>query len=141
MPSEDRRRFNRIQYLLEMKLEEMCARLPVELCLMVAREPVRECAISTIQELWCSRWSSDGDIDVSLGVWAQYVHIHGVRYVAILSNTADPKRNCTKLLDTNKASKVGVLYVLEDHLGIRQLVFASQGDPDKLPPFNPRMGL
>lgn len=140
MPFEDRRRFSRIQSLLGNRLERECARLPIEVRFMVAGELVRECAISTVQELWHACYNSDGDIDISQGVWARYIHIDGVRYVASLSNMDGP--GCAKLLDINIAAKIEVFYVLEDHLGIRQLVFASPGHSAKLPSLrSPKIGL
>jgi len=71
-----------------------------------------------------------------LDVWAQYVYIDGARYVAVLSNTPGPGSSYTKPLKVYGAIKDGVLYVLEDHLGIRQLVFTGQRNAAGLPSFD-----
>ena len=136
-PSEEQSRFDRIQYLLANRLEVMCTKLPLELRLIIAKDLVRECANITTQELWCTRPSSDAKIDILLGVWAHYVYIDGIRYVARLTNKEEV--NCTKILDASKASKVRFMYVLQNHLGIRQVVFATSGAA-KIPSYHSQKG-
>lgn len=51
-------------------------------------------------------------MDISLDVWAYYVYIDGVQYIAALSNTADPTLSGTELLRANRAATVEVLYIV-----------------------------
>ncbi len=134
-PSDERRRRDRSQLLLGKRLCDIYGRLPLELWLQVAGELVRECAISTAQTLWQHRSSADRQVDIELGVWASYVCIDGVRYIADLSNAVDSRSSSAMILHVCKTSEINVVYSLEDHLGIRRLVFASQEDTAKPPSF------
>jgi hypothetical protein len=133
MPWQDRQRYHRIKQLLAARLQLVCPALPVELRLMVARHLVRPCAVSTIEALWAVRQSFDCCVDTSKSVWASYVHIDGIRYVAALSN--EPGLDFRRVLDADRVPRVGTVYILEDHLGIRQLVFAAFGERVELPSF------
>lgn len=130
-PSDDTRRYDRTRRLLAIKCYDTYGKLPLELWWMVAAELVHECIMYTTHKVFESRSSSNCEVDISLGVWARYIHIDGVRYIADLSNEADPSKR-TMLLNACEASEVDVLYSLEDHLGIRQLVFSCQGGRVKL---------
>ncbi|KAL1864061.1 hypothetical protein VTK73DRAFT_6190 [Phialemonium thermophilum] len=123
-PFEARKRRCRIRVLLAGKIKKVCG-LPGELCSLTADQLVRASAISTAQELWQSRSSSGGEFDISRGLWADYVNIDGVRYVANLFDKPSGTSSSTVLLRAEKAPSVQVLYVLEDHLGVRQLLFTT----------------
>ncbi|CAK7221964.1 hypothetical protein SCUCBS95973_004679 [Sporothrix curviconia] len=117
MPSylDDRRRRDRIRHFLCYKLRNLfpSAHLPLEIWHMVVNdELLRMCAVYSICELWERRNSSDVELDMARGIWAHYVHIEGVRCIERLTNTPP-------------ADAAGCLYVLEDYLGIRQLVAAT----------------
>ena len=78
--------------------------------------------------------SSDCCVDMSKDVWARYVHIDGIRYLAALSNRQEVAgiHSC-KLVDAGSVSQSTVLYILEDHLGVRQLVLTGPNASVKLP--------
>src|SRR6266699_112205 len=67
--SEESRRYDRIQSLLGSRLKKIYSKLPLEVWSLIAREFVCECAISTVQELWLTRSSSDCGIVITLRVW------------------------------------------------------------------------
>ncbi|OAA66003.1 hypothetical protein SPI_02790 [Niveomyces insectorum RCEF 264] len=135
-PLEDARRRNRIRALLLGKLPAMLpnAALPPELWSMIAGRLVAICATTTWAELWEGRDSDSDELDCARGVWARYVCIEGARYIAQLTNA--PPEETTKhgapaavcLLTAQAAAAKTVVYVLEDYLGVRQLVFA---EPDR----------
>ncbi|KAI1484329.1 hypothetical protein F5X96DRAFT_683678 [Biscogniauxia mediterranea] len=79
------------------------------------------------------------DIDISLGIWAQHVLLDGIRYISALSNTEkDDARIC--VLAADKARDVDTLYVLHDHLGVRQMRFTAPGYDIESPGSNGSMG-
>ncbi|KAL1877357.1 hypothetical protein VTK73DRAFT_8652 [Phialemonium thermophilum] len=123
--AEDRRRRRRIRDLLADKIGQAYG-FPLELCCMTADELVCMSAVHTIQQVWGARRSAGGQFDISRGLWADYVHIDGLRYVANLFDRPGLSVGGSAVLSVDKASLVDVLYVLEDHLGVRQLVFGHQ---------------
>ncbi|KAI8656295.1 hypothetical protein NCS56_01232900 [Fusarium sp. Ph1] len=120
--SEDPRRASRIRDVAGRRLQMECPILPAEVCLLITEELVRECAATTIHELLQGRnlQALDSELNISLGVWARYTSIDGIHYVESLSNTGDSQS--VLLLGADRASAPELLYVLEDHLGIRQVV-------------------
>lgn len=132
---DDQRRRDRIRHFLCCKLQNMfpSARLPPEIWRMIASdELVLMCAVHSIRELWERSNSDHVELDMTRGIWAHYMHIEGVRYIERLTNTApadepgcDNAPVATRLVDGSKVSDNTVLYVLEDHLGIRHLVAAT----------------
>ncbi|KAJ4328448.1 hypothetical protein N0V84_001132 [Fusarium piperis] len=69
-------------------------------------------------------------------MWARYVLFDGVAYVAELSNLRFPK-GVTAIL-VPRTSKIDTLYVAQDHLGIRRVMF---GNSEKAPQVSPEPGL
>ncbi|EFX04990.1 hypothetical protein CMQ_5252 [Grosmannia clavigera kw1407] len=128
---KEQQRKLRIENLLLRKLQRGeilvgSAVLPVETSAMIMRMLVRWFAASSTKQLWEDRTSCGAVLDCAKGVWAQYVHVDGVRYIAKL--TSSPEADGIRLLNGETASEKTVLYVAEDHLGVRQLVFA---EPDR----------
>ncbi|KAI0600428.1 hypothetical protein F4775DRAFT_545845 [Biscogniauxia sp. FL1348] len=79
------------------------------------------------------------DIDISLGIWAQHVLLDGIRYISALSNTEkNNARIC--VLAADKAQDVDTLYVLHDHLGVRQMRFTAPGHNIESPGSSGSMG-
>lgn len=139
--SEKRRRRDWIQRALAVKLMKTWARLPLEIWWAVARLLARECATSTITETWLAHRSSSCFIDVSSSLWARYILIEGVFYVADLSNSPSHGSGCIQIFDASKMPPADTLYVLDDHLGIRQILFARSDNPAKLPTLDTKPGL
>ncbi|RTE83633.1 hypothetical protein BHE90_001821 [Fusarium euwallaceae] len=123
--SEDLRRALRIQNLAARRLQIDCPFLPAEVCLFITKELARVCAATTTHEMLQGRslQALDYELDVSKPVWARYTSIDGIRYIESLSNTRDSQS--VLLLGANRAPRTEFIYVLEDHLGIRQVVFAT----------------
>ncbi|KAJ9155687.1 hypothetical protein NKR23_g1567 [Pleurostoma richardsiae] len=74
--------------------------------------------------------------DELVRVWANYILIDGVRYVAGLSDQAGQTPDSIKILDGNNVEETRFLFVLEDHLGVRQLIFGAprKDDPSLMMP-------
>lgn len=130
--SEDPRRASRIRDVSGRRLQMECPILPAEVCLLITEELVRECAATATHELLQGRdlQALDSELNISLGVWARYTSIDGIRYVESLSNTEDSQS--VLLLSADRASAPELLYISENHLGIRQVVFASYEHAIKL---------
>lgn len=152
MLSEDTRRDQRTRRVLADRLPRMFrhvkAKLPPEIWRMVVDyggdDFVRWCAVETAREIWITGCTGDELFSLSKGIWAHYIFIDGVRYVQRLTY-AEPDydnngvmkvpdgRTCVEILAplakrSSAQREEKVLYVLEDHLGIRQLVFANPDD-------------
>ncbi|KAI0426950.1 hypothetical protein F5Y09DRAFT_317545 [Xylaria sp. FL1042] len=101
-------------------------RLPPELALMVAQYCIRIYAIAAV----CLPITQPSiySIDILVGIWASYVVIDGVQYLASFAN--QPSDNAQLILSTKAAANVDRMYIAEDHLGIRQVYFGN-GDPPR----------
>ncbi|KAK0745094.1 hypothetical protein B0T21DRAFT_281405 [Apiosordaria backusii] len=122
MPSHDLERQKRTTQLLATKVGNLWPCLPHELCLMISALVVREYTVSVFQGLWAARHQlPNHNVDVSQSIWVRYSDMGGAKYVYELSNTGG--RCFRKLFDPEISPDPGVLYVLEDHLGVRDLVF------------------
>jgi hypothetical protein len=128
---EERRRRDRILHILTGRLGVSWTKgLPDEICWIIARHLVRECAVITAQELPIEE-ASDSVIDFSLDVYARHVVIEGIRYIRCLRNSAQstPEVGETLLLKGQSSGDVRNVYIGEDHLGIRQIKLFSSSKP------------
>ena len=133
-------RHKRIQRCLAHRLPdlfpEVRAKLPAEIWDMVFRsdqnddnEMVQWCALEAAATLWMNRRTCSAKLDLRCDIWAHYMFIDGVRYVERLTHGPDSqghgRRTCVQILrgvgGTSAWQKKTVVYVLEDHLGVRQL--------------------
>ena len=73
---------------------------------------------------------------VKYPMWARYVMFDGVAYVAELSNLRFPKG--VTAVPVPRTSKIDTLYVAQDHLGIRRVMF---GSSEEAPRASPEPGL
>ena len=136
MAWEHRRRHERTWQLLAARLGTMYPTLPAELCLEVSAHLVRLCAVSATEAVCLApdRQGADCYVSTSEPVWASYVSLHGIRYVASLSNQPGP--GSRKVFDVARMPRPAAVYLLEDHLGVRQVVFSPTGEPSNLPSFS-----
>jgi len=136
MPWEHRRRHERTRQLLGARLGTMYPTLPAELCLVVAAHLVPSCAVSATEAVCLApdRQAADCCVSTSEPVWASYVSLHGIRYVASLSNQPGP--GFRKVFDVATMPRAAAVYLLEDHLGVRQVVFSATNEPSNLPFFS-----
>ncbi|KXX73655.1 putative tRNA sulfurtransferase [Madurella mycetomatis] len=126
---EDRQR----ELLLQRLMVEVLRRaftnshLPVELWFRVARHLVREFAIITAQSQVRVHASAGAQIDLSRDVYASYAIFEGIRYLKTLRNAteAEAERGEYLLMDARRGRVVQHIYIAFDHLGIRQVQFAS----------------
>lgn len=122
------KRQNKICSVLQealMNSQETTTRLPAEIWLQIAKLLVREYAVATTREAWLIRCSSDCCVDISASIWARFVLIDGVNYIANLANTPVIGHGDQQIFDANELLSTEILYVSEDHLGIRQTLFAA----------------
>lgn len=99
--------------------------LPYDVCRMIARLLVRECAVITTQELADqeSATCTDSVVELSHNVYVRYVMMDGIRYIAGLRSSPRSaiKAGETLLFSPQTTGNIRNLYIGEDHLGIRQL--------------------
>ncbi|RSL92063.1 hypothetical protein CEP52_014044 [Fusarium oligoseptatum] len=120
--SEEERRHRWTIALLADRMSKMHLPVPTELRFLIAQHLVPECATAAAQQAWHDRCSRDSDVDLSLDIWAEYAYIDGIRYISYISNQA--VETCTaRQIQVAGGRPATALYVLEDHLGIRELVF------------------
>lgn len=106
--------------LITAKIQAKYRKLPTEVWRMVAEHLVPFYAIAALLSL--SEIESCCEIDASAKAWATYVNIDGIQYVQTISNTPIPKGEV--VWDTVTPGMRDVLYLVEDHLGIRQVTTA-----------------
>lgn len=137
--SDGVRRRRRIRRTLARKLGfGVLAAMPEELCLMVAEHLVRECAITTCQELTSYSHGRDSDVDLSSDVYATYVNVEGIHYVQSLDNEPGLRNDgrVELLFDSKRQGDVQNVHVAYDHLGVRD-VFLETPPKDRPPPLSP----
>lgn len=134
---EQRRRADYIQLALARNLQWAAVwprELPHELWLMVAGLLVQDCAALTAQEQ-VHKCDNMGDsvLDLAQSVYASYVKMDGRYYVKSLRNTAGANAGKRTYLvlpaqttrEEGEEEESKDMFVAEDHLGIRQVVFVS----------------
>ncbi|KAI1821807.1 hypothetical protein F4861DRAFT_438964 [Xylaria intraflava] len=113
--------------------------LPLEIWSMVAEYLISEYTIIADQECWLGRRSSSRRLDISKGISARYVYIDGVRYIADLSNTHEASDD--RILEDKTEPTIDTVYALEDHLGLRQILFDTSGNPCDLSKYTRKPGM
>ncbi|KAK4140849.1 uncharacterized protein C8A04DRAFT_31621 [Dichotomopilus funicola] len=113
--------------------------LPFEICEMIAQHC---CAVAALRRnaadagrvLWETHGSDDKTytFDISTKTWARYVDLEGVRYIRCITNQRDtpdqqaPVASELTLLHTPLPDDaVDTMYIVEDHLGVRNIMFTS----------------
>lgn len=102
-------------------------KLPFELWSMVAAHLIRPCAI-VAAEKWLPRQEPvNYSINLSRALYKRHVTIDGIRYIASLSNAPELRFDrewCCYLRSAKTTRRIEALYIGEDHLGIRKLLFS-----------------
>ncbi|KAH6619142.1 hypothetical protein B0J18DRAFT_458210 [Chaetomium sp. MPI-SDFR-AT-0129] len=117
--------------------------LPLEICEMIAQHccPVtalRRNAADAGRALW-EKYGSDDQVrsthtfDIATKAWARYVEFEGVQYIGCITNrpedTPDQQAplasELTLLYTPLPDDAVDTLYIVEDHLGVRNIIFTS----------------
>lgn len=91
---------------------------------MITQYCVREHAALNAQIQFLSKPSRNFDISTSAQIWASYVEFEGVDYIASLTNGAG-HMSASRIYVPQPGHPCDTIYVAEDHLGIRQLLFCS----------------
>ncbi|KAM0417216.1 hypothetical protein ACHAPT_012793 [Fusarium lateritium] len=114
--SDERRRRELVRFRLQQALKRNLGKLPTEVWDFVAKDLVHEyatLAISIIEP------TTVFTINPSEAVWARYIDIDGVEYLKTVSH--ERHAGARLLWDKPNCPTGHVLYVAEDHLGIRQI--------------------
>ncbi|KAF4440906.1 hypothetical protein FACUT_3123 [Fusarium acutatum] len=114
---EDERRREWILNHLHQIMSEKFTNLPPEILLMMNKHLVLHYAIASLSHV--SR-SIQCTIEPLKDVWATHLDLDGIEYIASLSNT--PKPGSRLLWGELKGHGEKILFISEDHLGIRQVV-------------------
>lgn len=141
-PSSDepQRRFDRIWRRLQHKLSpETAVYLPAEIRGLIAKFLVYEYAGFKTQELALQGTSpSESLIDLTRNVYAEYLELDGIPYIKNIWNSkSDGDNSKILLLDTRNENPIYRVFIGDDHLGVRSVLFASS--PSMWP--RPRPGL
>ena len=124
--SDEQRRHDALQDILAHRLRNVLyPNLPEELCHMIAGYLVCEAATSAAVHLWLQHRSLDCVVKTSQDIWARYANVCGVRYLAMLSNESHDPLDI-QIFDARQ--QFNTAYLLEDHVGIRQVIFAMDGE-------------
>lgn len=111
------RRHKHMVDLVTSRIQAKYRKLPTELWRIVAEHLVPFYAITALLSL--SNIKASSEIDTCVKAWATYVNIDGIRYIQTISNTPIPKGEV--IWDAVSPRMRDVLYLVEDHLGIRQV--------------------
>ncbi|KAK4640527.1 hypothetical protein QC761_601953 [Podospora bellae-mahoneyi] len=121
--SYDLRRPKKMEEVIARKIGIIWGFLPYEICLMIAPYLVREYSTGRLHAQWPSSRrvvSANQQLETSRTIWARYIDIGGVEYVYDLSNKKEEHHR--KVFDPATTSNADALHVLEDYLGVRNLV-------------------
>lgn len=100
-------------------------RQPLELCDHIAQYSLRTFAVLRALASWeTSQVPRSCRITLSPQIWARYTSFEGVRYLSSLSNQEPPADEIAVEL-VWKPGVIDTLFVAENHLGIRDVVFSS----------------
>ncbi|KUI59960.1 hypothetical protein VP1G_07184 [Cytospora mali] len=125
LPTQDDRRKRWLRFRWSLILHKAFS-LPVELGDQIAQFCLRELAITYATLSLRGSHSSDSCVNISSNkLWLHYTLFEGSKYVASITSQQHDDHGKAVLLSTPGAS---ILYVAEDHLGIKDLLFAAPTD-------------
>ncbi|KYK60914.1 hypothetical protein DCS_02054 [Drechmeria coniospora] len=128
---ETRRRRIRSKVASELSAAGLLRRMPRELCCMVARYLVRECAAVDWEHRTRDRRPSTYTIQLDQDIYMTRTAVEGVSYVQSLHNRSAPSRRSGRLVHDSRAGHVDwKIYVAYDHLGVRDVDVWSASDED-----------
>ncbi|KAF4973787.1 hypothetical protein FZEAL_9234 [Fusarium zealandicum] len=125
VPDDDRYR-HLILHRMREALNENLGWLPAEIWSMVTQHLICDYAIAEISAI---RPKTTFTIDVSGDVWATHVSIDCVDYISSLSNS--PRAGSKLVWGATDSAAGHVVYISEDHLGIRQIIDNLADAPEK----------
>lgn len=102
--------------------------LPIELCNRISQYSIQTFALSYAIALLSPARCCDTEVKVSDDIWARYTFYEGEMYIASLTNE-QPHENQGHAVLISKAKFVSSLFIVENHLGIRDVWSTSSGTP------------
>ncbi|KAK3300334.1 uncharacterized protein B0H64DRAFT_380644 [Chaetomium fimeti] len=100
-------------------------RFPLELCDDIAQYSLRTFAVRrALESLEMPQHATSCLVSLSTRVWVRYTFVDGVRYLQSLTNEQPPDDSAAVELAYDSNS-VDTMFVAEDHLGVRNLLFTS----------------
>lgn len=124
-PAQDEQRYQRLlsrwTFLLEQKYRQ--DRAPRELCRQIAQLSLRHFAIANAT-LFIDTSPGTKPIRISTTLWARYTVFEGIPYIRSIEHRQNDSEPLT-------ASRPCLIFLAEDHLGIRSLV-ENRGPPCKV---------
>lgn len=111
-------------------------RLPPELRWRIAEQLLREYATARLSVFKSVDDGRAVEFSISAKVWARFVFVEGVRYITSLLNVPSSDEDLVYVPIPQRA--IDTLYVCEDQLGIRQVVFANSEETQR---FSERPGV
>ncbi|KAH6853716.1 hypothetical protein B0I37DRAFT_400838 [Chaetomium sp. MPI-CAGE-AT-0009] len=102
-------------------------RLPLELCDIIAQYSLRKFAVHRALALLKFQHSASCYVSLSTRVWVRYTIFEGVRYIQSLTNEQPPDDSSAVEL-VYDLNPIDTMFVAEDHLGVRNLIFASSSE-------------
>jgi hypothetical protein len=113
---------------------QLFSNLPSELLAQVSSYLLRECAAVSVRAELHAKSGSFGMqpqqilMNVRRDIYADFVNLEGIQYVKRLCDSTLQASSQGRLLNVQSKSLPSSIYVAEDHLGIRLVLF---GRPDK----------
>lgn len=104
-------------------INNLLRRLPAELRWAIAEQLLPEYATARLTALPSVDHGDVVEISISAKVWARFVFVEGVRYIASLSN--EPSSGGELIYTPTPQRILDALYLCEDHLGVRRVVLAN----------------
>lgn len=101
--------------------------LPLELCNQISVYLVGEYSLILAENLWRKHPSTSTRFGVTSTLYVTYTYLEGNVYIATLTN-APQTTDRHILYDPSTHPPANLIYIQEDHLGIRKVVFASLKD-------------
>lgn len=126
------RRAKWLQANLARVLFRILPTMPLEICYQISKYLIREHSVQLARDAWSRPQESISKYSTSRKIWAGYVSIEGRRYICALSS--EKQGSCSELFLTPRGNGgLGTMYIAEDHLGIRKVLFNHSADYESLP--------
>lgn len=107
-------------------------RIPLEVCLQISKNIFREHSVQLARDAWSQPRAGIWEFATIESIYASYVNIEGRRYLRSLSNKQEG--DCTQLFHQGRSGVfLGTMYVAEDHLGIRRVMFDHSAKHESCP--------
>lgn len=126
------RRQRRVEWAVTKRLKRtLLARIPQELCRVIARYTIRGLAAVALQERAKDIQPAISSIDLARDVYATYTDIEGIKYIQSVRNSPQIDCSSQRIYEAQQARVIRSIRIEYDHLGIRSIYFdAPNGQPE-----------